>query len=382
MARALKKPFEIKRLVPAQADPAARRRKSEPRASADALPRVRLAEPLDAAASPAGSQPGPAQPSDSGTKKRKKQPAAQLQSLEQSLGGLGYRFGPGPDSSIGASRLELSEPELPGLPQPSAAASPERFARYFTKASEKKRRDRQMVRVEERIFCSDWDRATHLIDFEERKIRQLLQAAQKPLDDATRCSLFEALLHGEYCLDLAQLGGSLLEFGFAERLGRDLLTAKAFVLTLVDLAAGSCAALCCKPSVVQKSIFLADVAAPPDQDLEVHSLKEIVSHFVGPRTSMLAVLFHAGRGEQAPATQVPPGAGGRFAFCLRFVNIRSPISYSEPQVCAEVGGFLLALALAVDAYYPREVRLKTYPTVAIGGFVERLRARAPHVHLM
>lgn len=83
-----------------------------------------------------------------------------------------------------------------------------------------------------------------------------------------------------------------------------------------------------------------------------------------------------------------PSCGDAYSYCLRFVNIKSPISYSElevlfiPQVCAEIGSFLLDLSLKLDAYYQREIKLKTYPTVSISSFVEKLKARSPHIHMM
>lgn len=280
MVRTLKKPFEIKRLDPRPAKTddlraplpsssqdkraaakkvritAAARSPEEEYLAVEKMLQMYQDPSKQARANPTLSKP---EADKAAAKKNKKQLVMQMDSLDN-LHGLGYKFKSAVDKhldcSLAASRLELSEPDLN---PPAAGASPERFTKYFTKPSEKKKRDRQMVKVEERIFCSDWDRATHLIDYEEQKIKRLLQADLKPLDDPARYTLFEALVHGEYYYSLEQLGGSLLEFGFKEKLSRELLQAKAMCLTLFDVANGTYSSLYCKPSVIQKSIFLDDV---------------------------------------------------------------------------------------------------------------------------
>jgi hypothetical protein len=194
-----------------------------------------------------------------------------------------------------------------------------------------------MIKIEERIFCSDWDKATFLINYEEQKIKRLLQAELKQLDDPARYTLFEALVHGEYYYSLDQLGGSLLEFGFKEKLSPELLQSKAMCLTLFDISSNTYSTLYCKPSLIQKSIFLDDVA-PTHQDLEVHNLKEIINHFVTARTTIVIVLFYVPANHQSPVTPIMPNCGDVYSYCLRFINIKSPISYSELEVgCSHPG---------------------------------------------
>ena len=131
--------------------------------------------------------------------------------------------------------------------------------KYFTAASEKKIRARKMVRVEDKFFCSDWEKAKKIIKQEEEKLVKLIESERKTIDDPARYSLFEGLINSEYYISTDQLGGSLLEFGFKDKLNKSILTAKSMCLMLFDISCNTYTTLYCKPSQLQKTIFLDDV---------------------------------------------------------------------------------------------------------------------------
>jgi hypothetical protein len=69
-----------------------------------------------------------------------------------------------------------------------------------------------------------------------------------------------------------------------------------------------------------------------------------------------------------------PNRGSNYTYTLRFINLKSPIIFSELDVCEEVCGFILSVASSLDPYYSRDTRHKTHPTQAIGLFVDKMKA--------
>lgn len=113
------------------------------------------------------------------------------------------------------------------------------------------------------------------------------------------------------------------------------------------------------------------------QDLEVHNLKEVITQFCQENTSTIAMVFHVNMLNKTPITPVMPGTGKSYSFTLRFLNTRSPLTFSELDICREIGEFLVAVSSNLDSYYPRELRYRTYPCPSLSVFVEKIKVNCP-----
>ena len=172
--------------------------------------------------------------------------------------------------------------EDPGSPIPKTGKPA-----YFTTATKKIQLDRRMVRVENQMFCSDWEKAERLVSFERKKIRDLVTSEdnRKPLDTESKQAFYEALLHSPYISANDPGAGSFQEFGFIDKIADTILDSAGFSLLLYDLTHSIYSQLYCKPSLTKKTLFL-------DDDVEVHNMKEVISEFCQPSTATVALLFH------------------------------------------------------------------------------------------
>jgi hypothetical protein len=158
--------------------------------------------------------------------------------------------------------LNLKNPQL--LETDKTAEVEDSPRKYFYSGSKKTNRDREMVKVENRIFCSDWERATKVVMFETEKLKKMLYlpGVIKPLDDVGRYTLFEAIANCTFYSTVQELGGSLLDFGFQGKVDPKILGSHGFSLYIYDVTNLTYCQMLCKPSITYKTIFLDDVTFP------------------------------------------------------------------------------------------------------------------------
>ena len=131
--------------------------------------------------------------------------------------------------------------------------------RYLNKRPREHMSELKMMRVEEKIFCSDWQRAEQILSFDDHKIGKLLRTRIKTIDDIGKYTLFESIINTEFDTSLDHVGGSFLEFGFEGKVHEAILESQGFAFHVFDVEQMKYASFYCKPSLTKKTIFLDDV---------------------------------------------------------------------------------------------------------------------------
>lgn len=77
-----------------------------------------------------------------------------------------------------------------------------------------------------------------------------------------------------------------------------------------------------------------------------------------------------------------PSTGKSYSFTLRFLNTKSPLTYSELETCREIGEFLVSVAGSLDSYYPRDLKHRTYPAPSLSLFIEKIKKHCPPLNYL
>ena|SRR3990167_3226877 len=131
--------------------------------------------------------------------------------------------------------------------------------KYMLSPSERTKMHRKMLRVEEKLFCSDWIKAKETVQYEETKIQSILKK-KGPMDDAAKCVLYEAVCMQDTIQAGAETAESFMEFGFRDKIHPSILDSIGFSLYVYDIDNMTCCQMYCKPSLTKKTILLDDVA--------------------------------------------------------------------------------------------------------------------------
>jgi hypothetical protein len=119
------------------------------------------------------------------------------------------------------------------------------------------------------------------------------------------------------------------------------------------------------------------------KDLEIHNLKEVISEFCEESSSTIALLIHVCIIlTQSPITTVLPSTGKSYIFTLRFLNTKSPLTYSELDTCREICDFIVSVSDSLESYYPRDLRHRTYPAPSLSMFVEKIKNHCPALNYL
>lgn len=145
-----------------------------------------------------------------------------------------------------------------------------------------------MLQIEDENVRNDWKKAEKHSKFQESKLRKVVQSSvrNKPLTKQCLVHLFEAIQHMDHDQNLGDNRNiqSILNFGFMSGISNYFKKISLFSLTIYDIVNRRFLKLVCKPAVLAHTVFI-------DDDLEVHSLTEILNYFTNERSRVLIVLF-------------------------------------------------------------------------------------------
>ena len=279
--------------------------------------------------------PGRSEAADRDDSKLKRKAAA-LEKLIQSSSRFTLDPKTQPDSSVSSLHSEERPPKTPpGAPQPKhslgppiqvekppGAGSPARrvtFAEPQARPSVVRRRlglsgeflkyeidsklihpiqEQEMMKIEDENVRNNWQLAVNHSLFQEEKLLAVVRSGvrNKPFDADSLVHLFEALQNADHDQQLedTRRASSILNFGFMRCITDYFKKISLFSMSIYDLSNRRCLRLMCKPSVLSHSIFIDDVGMWLRQDLEVHSLAEILRLFTDHKTHMVAVVFAVG----------------------------------------------------------------------------------------
>lgn len=187
----------------------------------------------------------------------------------------------------------------------------------------------EMLQIEDDNVRTDWKKAEKHTKFQDSKLKKVVQSGvrNKPITKQSLVHLFEAFQHVDHDQQLGDGRNlqSILNFGFMSNISNYFKKISLFSLTIYDVTNRRFLRLLCKPAVLAHTVFI-------DDDLEVHSLTEILNYFTNDQSRILIVLFSVRFVNKNTGSWIDATRGSSNRYYLRFLNVKSTSICSDIEV--------------------------------------------------